>query len=561
MTQTAGGRRNQAVSEWLEQAKEDTDQWELVCPKDADGQPIDWRWVRSLDLAGGIGVGLAAVDNPQQNVHALLKRDYAVRDRVEAILAQTSTAFMTDFDRLVASYRLPRALAYANRRLNDEINLLLDRGVADGLWQVSYERQGRVTVPVLTAPAKVGDAPDTTDAGGAVNGECSDPAGMNLTLDVGESANGEGSVGDGMNSTFVDGGAAKGEDSVGLEEIQDRTARILNARAERRKAQRIQRESGAAGMARANLSGVASPGGASTFSPLSGNASSPLPGKSPSLLLENASSGTDAAAASSRSAPTGGSSPAAKQGDWRDVYLPGRDVDTVMGIDIETTGTDPARVYIIDVGFEFMNMASPRPADAPSGYVYEQPYYDAGDAYGQARLSFGVTPANARHGNGLIRDLTGIDVRERGSGEYRLFDEWPEAQTGLLARLTQQPYVAHNATFEHGFFMLNVAGYAEAYRAGRVTIIDTLPMSRQWDPGSAPDENHPYGDNTLEAYAKRQGALDPAHAERHLGLEDAHIMLVAMKRHLTTLRREGAGPWGASGRSGVGGKACGRRRW
>lgn len=47
-----------------------------------------------------------------------------------------------------------------------------------------------------------------------------------------------------------------------------------------------------------------------------------------------------------------------RKSDWRDAYLPGRDVDNVMGIDIETTGTDPARVYIIDVGFEYMNMIS-----------------------------------------------------------------------------------------------------------------------------------------------------------------------------------------------------------
>ena len=246
--------------------------------------------------------------------------------------------------------------------------------------------------------------------------------------------------------------------------------------------------------------------------------------------------------------------------DWRDAYLPGRDVDMVMGIDIETTGTDPARDYIIDVGFEFMNMVSPRPADAANGYAYEQGYYDAGDAYGQSRLDFGVPPANAALGNELIRKLTGIDVRDRSSkAGHRLFDEWPEAQTGLLARLTQQPYVAHNATFEHSWFMLNVAGYAEAYRAGRITIIDTLPMSRQWDPGSVPNDEHPYGDNTLDAYAKRQGALDSAHNERHLGLEDTHIMLVAMKHHLATLKAQGQGPWGPGGRSGVGGKSCGRK--
>lgn len=57
--------------------------------------------------------------------------------------------------------------------------------------------------------------------------------------------------------------------------------------------------------------------------------------------------------------------------------------------------------------------------------------------------------------------------------------------------------------------MLNVAGYAESYRAGRITIIDTLPMSRQWDPGAVPTNEHPYGDNTLDAYAKRQAQWIP----------------------------------------------------
>ena len=71
--------------------------------------------------------------------------------------------------------------------------------------------------------------------------------------------------------------------------------------------------------------------------------------------------------------------------------------------------------------------------------------------------------------------------------------------------------------------MLNVAGYAESYRAGNITIIDTLPMSRRWDEGSIPDDEHPHGNNTLDAYAKRQGALDASKSERHLGLEDTHM--------------------------------------
>ncbi|MSD82582.1 DNA polymerase III subunit epsilon, partial [Escherichia coli] len=50
------------------------------------------------------------------------------------------------------------------------------------------------------------------------------------------------------------------------------------------------------------------------------------------------------------------------------------------------------------------------------------------------------------------------------------------------------------------------------------------------------------------------------HNERHLGLEDSHIMLVAMKHHLAALKAQGKGPWGSSGRAGVGGKSCGRKR-
>ena len=164
--------------------------------------------------------------------------------------------------------------------------------------------------------------------------------------------------------------------------------------------------------------------------------------------------------------------------------FPGRDVDTVMGIDIETTGTDPARVYIIDAGFEFMNMISPRPAGEPSGYCYEQGYYEAGDAYGQARLSFGVPAQNALLGNPLILDLTGIDVRDRAGTDFRLFDEWPEAQVGLLQRLEQQPYVAHQRPVRAQLF------YVERRRiCGKLSspailrFIDTLPMSRRWDEG------------------------------------------------------------------------------
>nr|WP_169275670.1 DNA polymerase III subunit epsilon [Bifidobacterium sp. DSM 109958] len=444
---------------WLSEARADIAAWAEIMPRDADGATIDWDWVAGLDPEHGIGCASDAdlEAGAASDVHDLLRRDYAVRDRLEPIIAQCSTAFMTDFDRVLPSYRLARAMAYANRRLNDEILCLIDRGVAEGRWSVSEERRGRATVQVLSA----------TD--GDVNGDDA------------------------------------------LADVRDRTADILDARAERRREQREQRE------------------------------------------RQRAQRRFGGSAGDARNVPDADS-------DWRDAYLPGRDVDRVMGIDIETTGIDPARVYVIDAGFEYMNMISPRPETPGDAYRYEEDRYEQGDAFGQARLSFGVPERAARRENRPIAELTGIDVRTRGpQSGLRAFDEWPAAQAGLLRRLTEQPYVAHNATFEHGFFMLNVAGYAEAWRDGLITIIDTLPMSRRWDPGSMPDDDHPHGDNRLDAYAKRQGALSPDQDERHLGLEDAHVMLVAMKHHLAKLRAQGRGPWGPDGRPGVGGKHCRRR--
>ena len=153
---------------WLTEAKQDINQWLASMPKNADNQLIDWQWVASLDLEHGIGaaqsqnIDLIAVLNaadtallptPEttdsmqdsvlsaQQLHNLLKKDLAVRDRLESIIAQCNTAFMTDFDRLIASYRLPRALAYANRRLCDEIAMLRRIGVAMGLWTIAEERR------------------------------------------------------------------------------------------------------------------------------------------------------------------------------------------------------------------------------------------------------------------------------------------------------------------------------------------------------------------------------------------------------------------------------------
>ncbi|RSX54075.1 DNA polymerase III [Bifidobacterium goeldii] len=512
---------------WVTRAKDTIGQWAYIMLRDADDHDIDWDWVRGLDLEHGIGVAEPADLEPgaASNAHDLLKEDLAIRDRLEAIIAKMSMTFMRDFDRRIKTYELPRALAYADRRLTDQIDLLRDRGVAEGLWTITDEERERVTVPVLHA---VENGPFTDDD---------------------------------------------------LADIQDHTAEIVNTRAEKRKADREKREAARHEKQMALFEADEKHYGSIEAGPdESAPADSSSDANSADDLVEGqqiinddnpAVPGTEQVNADETAVPearfersrhsaaqhVAAHTAAAPKDYWREAYLPGRDVDKVMGIDLETNGTEPYRAYIIDVGFEYMNMKSPRPAEAAgSTYAYDKDYYESGDAYDQHRFSFGVTPEAAKHGNAFIIQLTGIDISQRTGSEFPLLDEDPAAQADLLKRLTAQPFVAHMATFEHSFFMLNVAGYAEAYRNGHVTIIDTLPMSRLWDEGSVPCEGHPDGDNTLDAYAKRQGALREDDAERHLGLEDTHIMLLAMKHHLTALKAEARGPWGPGGKAGIGGK-------
>lgn len=194
---------------WLTEAKQDINQWSgHRCRKmpttslstGSGSHPSTWNTAlepqqsQDIDLIAVLDAADTALlptpeitDSMQdsslsaQQLHNLLKKDLTVRDRLESIIAQCNTAFMTDFDRLIASYRLPRALAYANRRLCDEIAMLRRIGVAMGLWTIAEERRERVTVPVLQP---------VVGAGNRVN----------------------------------------------FDDIQDRTAQIVNGRAERRAA-------------------------------------------------------------------------------------------------------------------------------------------------------------------------------------------------------------------------------------------------------------------------------------------------------------------------------------
>ena len=174
----------------------------------------------------------------------------------------------------------------------------------------------------------------------------------------------------------------------------------------------------------------------------------------------------------------------------------------VLGIDIETTGRAPERGYIINVGWELMDLTSTaEPHDAEAHYCgLPEMYKD------------GIPLENIHH-------ITWGDVE--GKSPFR---QDAELQRTLLKLMKKCPYMAHNAAFEDSWFMLHLPGYAEARRAGKIIPIDTRHICRSLDDEvrSLPRESAPA---SLENWARRRGTLSAEENEQHLGLDDTDLML------------------------------------
>ena len=176
----------------------------------------------------------------------------------------------------------------------------------------------------------------------------------------------------------------------------------------------------------------------------------------------------------------------------------------VLGIDIETTGRAPERGYIINVGWELMDLTSDAvPHDAEAHYcgLPEDPYKQTG-----------VPLANIHH---ITWDMV------EGKTPFR---EDKALQKQILALMKKYPYMAHNAAFEDSWFMMNLDGYAEARRAGKIIPIDTRHICRSLDAevNTLPRESAPA---SLENWARRRGTLSAEDKEQHLGLDDTDLML------------------------------------
>ena len=176
---------------------------------------------------------------------------------------------------------------------------------------------------------------------------------------------------------------------------------------------------------------------------------------------------------------------------------------TVLGIDIETTDRYPDRGYIINVGWELMDLtpdATPRDAKA---------------------VWCGIPSLYAEKGVPLerIHHITWPDLD--GKTPFR---QDKKLQAELLKLMKKYPYMAHNAAFEDSWFTLHLDGYAEARRAGKIVPIDTRDICRRLDPevNQLPRESSPAA---LENWARRRGTLSHDEDERHLGLDDTELML------------------------------------
>lgn len=184
-------------------------------------------------------------------------------------------------------------------------------------------------------------------------------------------------------------------------------------------------------------------------------------------------------------------------------------VGDVVGIDLETTGLHAIRDWCVNAGWAWMDL-----------------HDETEKLHGESARSYGVSSTRMELGNpteaisGIkTTDLVGLLPLEADDA----------AQGQLLDLLQSAPFVAHNAFFEDSWFRQCVDGYAEAKRDGLVKIIDSRKISQRLDPYKGKT------DNKLQSYARRWGALEADENERHLGLQDAEIMLVSLHRHLHSL--------------------------
>ena len=175
---------------------------------------------------------------------------------------------------------------------------------------------------------------------------------------------------------------------------------------------------------------------------------------------------------------------------------------TFVGVDIETTSASPERGYIVNVGWEMMTLADEAQAQDPHSEFCGIP-----EQYAETGVPLSE-----------IHQIKWSDVKDE-----KPFREDKDLQKQLLKALKSKPFLAHNAAFEDSWFMLNLDGYAQARKEGKIVPIDTRDICRALDP-EVRFMSWEAKPASLEAWAQRRGTLAADEVERHLGLDDTDLM-------------------------------------
>ena len=185
------------------------------------------------------------------------------------------------------------------------------------------------------------------------------------------------------------------------------------------------------------------------------------------------------------------------------VYVAAPVKGTVVGIDLETTGRNPDRGYIINIGWETMELT---PEATPQN----------------GRAVYCGLP-DAWEGRKIPMERVHHITPDMLAGKKPLRQD-KDLQKQLVTLLSRYPFMAHNASFEDSWMMLHLNGYAEARKAGKIIPIDTRDICRRIDKDMVglPRESRPA---SLENWARRRGTLDTGEVEKHLGLDDTNLML------------------------------------
>lgn len=251
-------------------------------------------------------------------------------------------------------------------------------------------------------------------------------------------------------------------------------------------------------------------------------------------------------------------------------YFPGRNTGEVIGTDIETASTGGLRfpagdmATISNIGFARTNLSVPEDElPEPDGTTGEKEWDETLKGnYGIEKYDFGGSKDRVEAGN-TYEEYTQIPTAELT--KHKPLDEDRRMQRLILDRLTSAPVVTHNGSFEDSHFTATIPGYAEAKRDGRIVLIDTMMISRQWDTASKDRQTNPdMKRNTLEAMANRHGKMPSGGRqengvikERHVGLQDTLIMNNTLRECYRQMRETGTGSFGPDGRKGIGGHSFG----